>query len=535
MVTLVRRAAVLALVLAAFASIQVWAATPPVIKVMIHDDTSQQRTAAKVDELVNPYSDYILAKTGVRVALDWQAGEDTDYNEKVTLALASGNAPDLIFMGGNDQFAMNIVRSGALEPLNASFGKYPNLNKVYNDEYWKTYSFNNQKLVLKGVNVNPLAVRAILIRQDWLTKLNLKMPTTVPALYDVAKKFVAAKLDGQPVNGLTGRQNFSYFFALSSAYGCPSPDVENGYTFIDKAKQKLVFWNTTDAARAYFKETLRWYKEGLIDPELMTSGGSFWSKIDAGRIGIICHNSESVGWLTTEIRQAQKTKTPTLAVVPALRGTGFRNQFGKEGGFEENFAFEGYWGIPRGNRNVDSVLKVLDFESTKEFADYRVFGLEGTERKTVNGKPTFDKARADLVGFWKDYAFITDRTALSADARQAILVDMSGGGDTANDFLYDTPEEAIARTQAGWDASAAQAVPRISFDAIVPKLPVESQYPDVIAPYRTLYVKLITGEWDASKDADWRAYLKAVDDIGITAILKAKEEYLVKNAPQMFK
>jgi ABC-type glycerol-3-phosphate transport system substrate-binding protein len=135
MVTSIRRAAVLALVLAALASIQVWAAPVPVITVMIADNSSQQRTAAKVDELVNPYSDYILGKTGVRVALDWQTGEDADYNQKVTLALASGNAPDLIFMGGNDQFAMNIVRSGALEPLNASFGKYPNLNRVYNDEY----------------------------------------------------------------------------------------------------------------------------------------------------------------------------------------------------------------------------------------------------------------------------------------------------------------------------------------------------------------------------------------------------------------
>jgi putative aldouronate transport system substrate-binding protein len=535
MSSLARKAVVLAAALLLLAAMAAGAAEPT-IKVMVGDPRAAQRTAAKLDPVKNPYTDWIFAKTGVRVVLDWQPGEDATYNDKVTLAFASGNAPDLVFMGGNDDFAMNIVRQGALQPLNDVLGKYANLSRVYNDAYWTQYGVGGVKSVLKPSNIYPLAARGILIRQDWLDGLGLKMPGTVNDLFNVAKSFVAAKPDGQPVVGLTGRSNFSYFYALSSAYGCPSPDVQNGWYFIDKAKRQLVFWNTTDAARAYFKEAFRWYSAGLIDPELMTAGGGpFWDKINQGKVGIICHNSSSVGWLTTSIRQAQKTKTPSLAVVPALTGTGFKNPSGREGGFEMNPAFEGYFGIPKGTKNIDNVLKVLDFECTKEFADFVVFGAEGVERTMVNGKMALDKDKANQVGFWKDYIFAVDRNLISADGQASIMFDLSGGGDTTNNYLYDTAADALARTRAADAIATQQAVPGQIFSAAIPKLPAQSQYPDVQGPYRALYVKLITGEWNAGKDADWQAYLKAVDTSGITAITKAKQDYLTANSPQIFK
>ncbi|MDO8685269.1 MAG: extracellular solute-binding protein, partial [Clostridiales bacterium] len=408
----------------------------PAVKIMIPDNTSATRTAAKLDEVDNPYSRYLFEKTGIKVILERQVGEGTQYDEKVYLTLASGNAPDLLYMGGNDQFCMKITRAGALSPINDSFGKYPNLQKVYNDDYWKEYSFDSNKYVLKNSVINPLAMRCTLIRQDWLDKLQLKMPATVDELYNTVKTFISAKPDGQPVMGLTGRSNFSYFYTLSAAYGCASYDPQFGFAYVDKANKKLVFWGATDAARAYYAQAAKWYKDGLIDPELVTAqGANFFTKINRGNVGVISYRADAAAWATTMVRTAQKRSEPLLAVLPALGGTGFKNSFGSEGKLEVDQAYEGYWGIPRGNKNMENTLKLLDFESSPEFLDFRVFGIEGIESKIVNGKKVFDKENANKVSFSQDYCFTFDRTAITPEQQDAIDLNSSGGGDPTYDPL----------------------------------------------------------------------------------------------------
>ena len=84
--------------------------------------------------------------------------------------LASENTPDLVLLTGNDTFAINIAKSGALEPLNKYINKYPNLLKVYNDDYLKEYSFNENKYFLKTPYILPVENKCSLIRQNWLER-----------------------------------------------------------------------------------------------------------------------------------------------------------------------------------------------------------------------------------------------------------------------------------------------------------------------------------------------------------------------------
>ncbi len=509
----------------------------PVVTVMHGDTTSAQRTASQLDPVDNPYSRYIFEKTGVKIKIDWQAGEGDTYNEKVYLTLASGNAPDLINLGGNDQFAQKIARSGALEPLNESIDKYPSLTKVYNEEYWKEFSFDSNKYLLKGIVTNPLNQRCTLIRQDWLEKLKLPVPSTVNELFDTVKAFMAAKPDGQPVLGLTGRSNFNYFYTLSTAYGCPNYDLEYGFTYIDKANKKLVFWNTTDAARAYFAECEKWNKAGMIDPELISANGAnFWNKIDNGNVGVISYRADSAGWLSTEIRQAQKNNNAVLAVLPALKGTGFKDPDGTSEGFiESDNPFEGYWAVPRGTKNIDNILKIFDWEDSAEGSVLNLLGMEGIEwSKDGNGAIVLDKDNANKVGFATDYAFTCDRTAITPEIQALLDQNGSGGGDTANNFKYDTAEDAQARFKAAFAVNDTQVVPPQKWAATIPQLPEQDQYNDVANAYLALYVKMVTGEMDATKDSDWQAYLKAVEDAGINVINKAKEAYLLQNKPEFF-
>lgn len=509
----------------------------PTITVMRGDTSSAQRTASKLDLIDNPYTRYIFKKTGVKLKIDYQAGEGDAYNEIVYLKLASGSAPDLMYLGGDDPFAQRIARSGALEPLNSAIDKYPNINKVYNADYWKEFSFDTNKYVLKGVLTNPVNQRCTLIRQDWLDKLKLPAPATVDELFNTVKAFIAAKPDGQPVLGLTGRSGFQYFYTLSTAYGCPNYDLQKGFTYIDKANKQLVFWNTTDAARAYFIECEKWNKAGMIDPELITAqGANFWNKIDNGNVGVISYRADSTGWLTTEIRQAQKKNTPVLAVLPAIKGTGFKGPDGTSEGFiNSDNPFEGYWAVPRGTKNIDNVLKVFDWQNSAEGTLFTILGLEGIEwHKDSNGAMVLDKDNANKVGFSGDYNLTADRTAVSPEIQAIIDMNGSGGGDLTNNPSLDPAADALARFKAAFAINDMQVVPPQKWTATIPQLPEQDQYNDIENTYLTLYVKMVIGELDASNDSDWQAYLKAVDDAGINVINKAKEAYLLKNKPEFF-
>jgi len=106
-----------------FASL-VASAAEPTIKVMVRDTHAAQRTAAKLDPVKNPYTDYIFAKTGVRVVLDWQAGESAPYNEKVPSRWPPATRRTWSPWAATTNSGMNTVRAGALEPLNAQLAKY---------------------------------------------------------------------------------------------------------------------------------------------------------------------------------------------------------------------------------------------------------------------------------------------------------------------------------------------------------------------------------------------------------------------------
>lgn len=504
-----------------------WAA--PVVTFMKRDVSTSKRSVSGLDEKDNPYSRYIFDKTGIRVEIQYQPVDG--YAEKVQLVLASGDAPDIIDLTGSDEDAINTARSGALEPINSYAGKFVNLMRVYNDEYWKSVCFDSNKYFLKSQYVLPVSNKCTLIRQDWLDMLNLKMPSTVSELYNIARAFAAAKPDGQKdTYGLIARKPLDNFWALSAAYGNPSGATGKPYIYIDKAHKKLSLWNTSDAARAYYKEVEKWWNEGLIDKESLTiTSGQFWNKINNGQVGIISHSAESTGWLTTWIRQTQKNKRPTLAVIPSLKGSGYINQYGVEGGYEQTESFEGFWGFPKGNRNVENVLKVYDFECSPEFTDFVIFGLKGLEYEENGGRKVFNSDYKQAKSFSDDYVFTFDKADMTPEQKEAMFSKFAVG-----DTDYDPAAESLARLKKAFQSTATMSVPLQTWIPLIPKMPVEDIHPDVDTTILDLSIKLITGELEAGKDTDWNTYLRAVDDSGISLIIKQKEDYLLENYPQFF-
>lgn len=145
-----------------------------------------------------------------------------DYENKLNAMIASGSPPD-IFNSYSKPKIKDLVDNKAilqLDPLLEKSGKNISENKGkylkgigYIDG--KTYAIPNAYGLGNG----------LAIRQDWLDKLGLKVPTTLDEYENVLKAFVTKDPDGNGKNDTIGLglsvsidQTFEHVFA---AYGVP--------------------------------------------------------------------------------------------------------------------------------------------------------------------------------------------------------------------------------------------------------------------------------------------------------------------------
>jgi len=157
-----------------------------------------------------------------------------------------------------------------------------------------------------------------------------------------------------------------------------------------------------------------------------------------------------------------------------------------------NPAFEGYFGIPRGNKNIDNVLKVLDSSAPRSSRLPGSSGLEASSARPSR-KPRLEQGPGERSGFWTDYAFTVDRSLISADGLASIMFDLSAVATprtTTSTTRPRTPWRARRRAT-GWRPCRPSlgTTSRHRF----PSCPSSHSTPTCRARTVALYVKLLMG------------------------------------------
>ncbi|MFZ7946194.1 extracellular solute-binding protein [Neobacillus sp. 19] len=116
------------------------------------------------------------------------------YDDKLTVKMASGDIPDVIGTEGADTNYIKWAKQGAFLPLNDYVKKYENFKDIP-QSVWDAVSLDGK---IYGI---PLFFPASggkkpIIRQDWLDKLGLEMPTNYEELEKVAIAFAKEDPDG---------------------------------------------------------------------------------------------------------------------------------------------------------------------------------------------------------------------------------------------------------------------------------------------------------------------------------------------------
>ncbi|MBP1988628.1 extracellular solute-binding protein [Paenibacillus eucommiae] len=129
-----------------------------------------------------------------------------DFGDKVSVLIASGDVPDVVSWGGMESTFIKFARQGAFLPIDDYIDKYESL-KAVPEHVWDQLRIDGKIYSIPSYGSSH--VFTMIIRQDWLDNLNLKMPTNYEELKQVAIAFTKNDPDGNKKNDTLGFSVYS--------------------------------------------------------------------------------------------------------------------------------------------------------------------------------------------------------------------------------------------------------------------------------------------------------------------------------------
>ncbi|GIE95637.1 extracellular solute-binding protein [Paractinoplanes rishiriensis] len=313
---------------------------------------------------------------GKKLDITWVP--NADYGDKSNVTLASNKLPDIMVANEKAPAFIKAAEAGAFWDLTGKLDKYPNL-AITDPQVAKNVQVNGK---LYGVpRARPLLRSSISIRKDWLAKVGLPEPESVPDLYKIAKAFTEQDPDGNGKKDTYGLiipkwpgpyGSASPYDAFETWHGAP-----NGW---GERNGKLVPGFDTEEFLTANRELKKWVDEGLINPDFATLDTANWmDPFVQGKGGIII----DVNVRATQLFDLFKEKDPNDADKVAQTGN-----LKRADGQKFSLPFTGYNDVLavskqriKTEEQLNEVLAVLDKLQSREGTVLLTNGIEGRNFK----------------------------------------------------------------------------------------------------------------------------------------------------------
>ena len=304
---------------------------------------------------------------------------NSNEEEAFNLMMSSGNLADII--GYVDASSLEkLGRDGGMIPLNDLIKEHaPNIQKVLDEDarFRQTAYSLDGNIYQIPKNQELKADEFWWIRQDWLDKLNLKAPTTVDELHDVLYAFRNEDPNG---NGLKDE------IPLFDRAGWKQPDEylylwDTSLEFYPR-DGKMKYEPLEENFKTGVSNMIKWYQEGLIDPEIFTRGASSRDTLLGGDLGGCTHD-----WVSTANYNSTLQET-----IPGFQMVAIAPPADQNGVVKERVSrYPGVgWGISSQCKDPVTVIKFMDYFFTEEGSDLMNWGIEGdTFTRDADGSKHF--------------------------------------------------------------------------------------------------------------------------------------------------
>ncbi|WP_397333930.1 extracellular solute-binding protein [Paenibacillus sp. YN15] len=333
----------------------------------------------------------------------WVPVPRNEAQTKLNTLIASGSAPDLIWEFDRNYIAQ-LANQGAIQPIDSYIEKYSTSYKKYLQEHpeLKPYLTFDGKMyaVTSARDVGSIANHGMWIRQDWLDKLGLKMPTTQEEFLEVARKFKSGDPDG---NGKADTVPIAFHGNSMSILRAVFGTQENQW-YVEN--DKLQFGRISDRYRDSLAFQKQLFDEGLIDKEYITDKSFQRSQqfITTGQAGIYL-----ASWNIESAYRDLKKNVPDAKLVPMEP---FSTKYGKYGLYQEAPAnILTAFNANMKESQIEAAVKFLDWMLDTGWKPLRN-GVENVHVKYVNEVPKVidaDKLKKE-VSYANEYAVVSQYT-----------------------------------------------------------------------------------------------------------------------------
>ncbi len=346
-------------------------------------------TTVRSQEVGPPPGDWFLVQAirdelNIDLQINWVTAP-SEYDSRLQTLAGANDLPD-VFTTPPDIMS-NLVNQGLVadwEPYVATMPTYATNYRV--NELAQIGTFDGTHYGLVRSTTDPFKT-VVSIRQDWLDRLGLAVPTTTEEYFAVMQAFTTQDPDGNGQNdtyGWTSSVNsdgeFSNFDPILAAFG-----ALGDWAVVDN---QLVPMSTTENRRQALEFIARMQAAGVIDPDWTAqTGEDRLSKWKAGRIGIFqedwCANYCYQGY--SQFAAANPTGVLKIINPPigptGLSASGGYNAAGTMYGLSQQAADAG---------KGEAAARLFEWFATGGY-ERTAFGLEGTNyQKNPDGTITQD-------------------------------------------------------------------------------------------------------------------------------------------------
>ena len=436
--------------------------------------------------------------------------------EKMNLLLASNNLPDIFINTWSDGQEKKAYNDGQILRLDDLMGKYapnyvnilkqdPELHAQAVDADGFLYSFqflrNDPELrVFSG----------FMIRQDWLDKLNLKMPTNADELYHVLKTIKNSDMNG---NGVADEVPFimengnalplvSSWWGISTFYIDDNNTLQSGW-LQPEYKEMLQYLN-------------KLYNEGLLDPDYaITERNQFDTKISNGQAAMWYGLA---GGGLARISTLMQPLDPEFKI-SALPWLAMSNGKKYSTNLEYATPLSGRFGlsVTSNCKNPIAAVKFADYAYSEEGGTLLSFGVENESYTMVNGTPTYTDLITNTPG--------KSMSEMLAQYTVATAYPMVQSMDYFNQFMLPAQKAAINVWK---DCDTTRTVPVLKFHDEELNTAITT-FNEVDSYNNEMINKFITGRESFDNYDNYQKTLKSMGLEDVVKVRQAAYERYLKN------
>lgn len=228
------------------------------IKLLPNGDTSEN----------NELTRYILDQLNIKVTNEWEAPEGDAYDQKVNLAIASNDLPDMLTVSKYNIFK-TAVQNDLVYDISSVYEDYasPLIKSIYSAEGGKAIDSAKVDGKLMGLvtpSITADAFKLLWVRKDWMDKLGLAEPKSLEDVCNIATAFRDKDPDGNSKNdtvGLAVTKEHDSFDAIYGSYGAYPKE------WIKDSSGKVLYGSTSPETKAALVKINELYSKNIIDKE----------------------------------------------------------------------------------------------------------------------------------------------------------------------------------------------------------------------------------------------------------------------------